>query len=598
MESFTNNIDLRAPIFYDSNDTNYYVDPASTTTSVQVAGAIEQGHNYAHPNIEWAASGNSTGEVIFYLPGNINNYGMVHMVFDIYEYASPRTATVIIGGHNWSNSWYNTACNVVGYTDKTVRLGVKDSRFCVIFGGTTSGWSYGQIRLRKIQNGSYYNNIMNLGGDWAVTQTTSESFTSITGDLRNLRTPANLEVDNISYAYGSSRAPIFYDYNDTGYYTDPNSTSDTAQRMRGGTVYGPNVTWGSYLLVGGDGRQNYTNSGYASVCTTNGNLHLDSGTNNATHINWYDGTDLLVGAGDSSTLRFQVYGTGNYSYASGSMRSPIFYDADDTAYYVDPNGTSRLNSTVTTQSYTHNWFRNYASGTGLYNESTGQHFYSDDDDYWNIAGGSGANGLRFRDEHGGTIRGYVYADYSNNIGFLDLNGSWKARVVNGDYFLIEGSSIRAVKFFDSNNTGYFVNPTASTNLSDLYVNELHQNLATGDTARLTAAIAWVNFNGTGVVAIRASSNVTSITDVGTGTYTVNFAITMPNTNYSVQLTASNYNGGQANTPSVQYGSGSYWGNTSPTTKTTTAIRFVNGIGNSASVIDSPELNVAIFDYMV
>jgi hypothetical protein len=44
--------------------------------------------------------------------------------------------------------------------------------------------------------------------------------------------------------------------------------------------------------------------------------------------------------------------------------------------------------------------------------------------------------------------------------------------------------------------------------------------------------AWVNFNGTGTVAIRASGNVSSITDNGTGLYTVNFTTAMPDANYA------------------------------------------------------------------
>jgi hypothetical protein len=44
--------------------------------------------------------------------------------------------------------------------------------------------------------------------------------------------------------------------------------------------------------------------------------------------------------------------------------------------------------------------------------------------------------------------------------------------------------------------------------------------------------AWVNFNGTGTVAIRASFNVSSITDNGTGDYTVNFTTAMSDANYS------------------------------------------------------------------
>jgi hypothetical protein len=45
--------------------------------------------------------------------------------------------------------------------------------------------------------------------------------------------------------------------------------------------------------------------------------------------------------------------------------------------------------------------------------------------------------------------------------------------------------------------------------------------------------AWVNFNGTGTVAIRAAGNVSSITDNGTGDYTVNFTNAMADANYSV-----------------------------------------------------------------
>jgi hypothetical protein len=52
------------------------------------------------------------------------------------------------------------------------------------------------------------------------------------------------------------------------------------------------------------------------------------------------------------------------------------------------------------------------------------------------------------------------------------------------------------------------------------------------------AKAWVNFDGTGTPAIRDSFNVSSITDNGTGNYTVNFITAMPNANYSVQCQMS------------------------------------------------------------
>jgi len=55
-----------------------------------------------------------------------------------------------------------------------------------------------------------------------------------------------------------------------------------------------------------------------------------------------------------------------------------------------------------------------------------------------------------------------------------------------------------------------------------------------------SARAWVNFNGTGTVAIRGSGNVSSITDNGTGSYVVNFTTAMADTNYVVINAATTY----------------------------------------------------------
>jgi len=56
------------------------------------------------------------------------------------------------------------------------------------------------------------------------------------------------------------------------------------------------------------------------------------------------------------------------------------------------------------------------------------------------------------------------------------------------------------------------------------------------------AKAWVNFNGTGTVSIRDSHNVSSVTDNGTGEWTVNYSNSMSNANYSA-TTANSYVGG-------------------------------------------------------
>jgi hypothetical protein len=118
--------------------------------------------------------------------------------------------------------------------------------------------------------------------------------------------PANLwqlDMSGNNYLLASSRAPIFYDVNDTTYYIDPNTTSDSALRIRGGALHGPNVTWGTFLLVGGDGRQNYiNNTTTASVCSTDGNLHMDAASGHEMYLNYYDGANIYLGNGANGTI--------------------------------------------------------------------------------------------------------------------------------------------------------------------------------------------------------------------------------------------------------------------------------------------------------
>ena len=156
---------------------------------------IRQGADLAMPLSSWSVAGTSTGMVIFSFPGNTGNYGMVHCVFDIYEYNSNTVSTVIVGGHNWNGAWYNFGANVIGRCGKSVRLGVKDSKFCVVFGGAASSWDYGTIVLRKIHNGGFYTGVMDMGGSFTTQQTATESFSNISGDLRLLRTSADFIAD-------------------------------------------------------------------------------------------------------------------------------------------------------------------------------------------------------------------------------------------------------------------------------------------------------------------------------------------------------------------------------------------------------------------
>ena len=77
---------------------------------------------------------------------------------------------------------------------------------------------------------------------------------------------------------------------------------------------------------------------------------------------------------------------------------------------------------------------------------------------------------------------------------------------------------------------------ASITLTDGVSGDFKMNSGYGSVATAYGVRAWVNFNGTGTVAIRGSGNVSSITDSGTGQYYVNFTNNMPDTNFSTQAT--------------------------------------------------------------
>jgi hypothetical protein len=104
------------------------------------------------------------------------------------------------------------------------------------------------------------------------------------------------------------------------------------------------------------------------------------------------------------------------------------------------------------------------------------------------------------------------------------------------------------------------------------------------------ARAWVNFNGTGTVAIRASLNVSSITDNGTGDYTVNFTTAMPDADYSA-TGSSSFIGTTNYVGPVAFNNNN--GTGASVAPTTTALRTVTR-NSSASPADPQYVYVAIF----
>ena len=106
------------------------------------------------------------------------------------------------------------------------------------------------------------------------------------------------------------------------------------------------------------------------------------------------------------------------------------------------------------------------------------------------------------------------------------------------------------------------------------------------TAPVYAARAWVNFNGTGTVAINASGNVSSITDNGSGSYTVNFTTALSDTNYAAVFGAKRLNQ-SANV------SGAVAETFTTAVRTTSALAITVG-DSSSGFVDVTAVSVAIF----
>lgn len=100
-----------------------------------------------------------------------------------------------------------------------------------------------------------------------------------------------------------------------------------------------------------------------------------------------------------------------------------------------------------------------------------------------------------------------------------------------------------------------------------------------------SAKAWVNFNGTGTVAIRQAYNVSSITDNGVGQYTVNFTTAFTDASYCWQINAQDENNGMG-VPTAQ---------ADPTrTITTSALPIIYNYPPNITFYDATAITVTVF----
>jgi hypothetical protein len=176
---------------------------------------------------------------------------------------------------------------------------------------------------------------------------------------------------------------------------------------------------------------------------------------------------------------------------NGSMRTPVFYDSDNTAYYVDGASHSHFNTMSSAGGLL--FGSDYGVGiTGLYSASRIQTIFNMGAAYKiNNSGTSvtGAYGLYWSHQNAGTLGG------ANNLashGILIIeNGGFKGSWGGGR--LVTPSDIRGTLFYDYNNTAYYCDPHSTSNFAGLTV----ANNISGAITR-TAGTSGYGHAGTGM----------------------------------------------------------------------------------------------------
>jgi hypothetical protein len=398
---------MRAPIFYDSDDTNYYVNPASTSTLSRLSLAGGAGGTNAGLTVTSIA--NSTGPIV----AKSRNYTTVWSILPWGD-----GGTYISSGTYYDNgSWVHAS---------------SDSTNCLLLlkgsGPTWYSSNDGATTWNLASGASLWQN----DGRW----------------INNVTSPSDV------------RAPIFYDSNNTNYYVDPNNT-------------GTSGVFAGQLVVG-DGIRTAT-SGFSSPY----NLFALSDTyDGGTYygIKYVEGSPDTIQIIGANTVGLSIGMDVGDTTASSSLRAPIFYDSNDTGYYCNPNSVSRL---YRTESY---YFRNiYTTSTdhpfGLYfdsGESTAYAIYRESGAWTHpypdlriafhtgikLGANAGYQGIRF------------YTDYDMSSQVMSVNNGSDGLGANNVYVnnsLQAGSSLRAPIFYDSDNTGYYIDPASTSNFNALNV---------------------------------------------------------------------------------------------------------------------------------
>jgi hypothetical protein len=410
------------------------------------------GYTYAQFN----ASNNSAGAYNTILTGNLYAYALYDQNNTAY-YLNPNGASTSL---STSGKW---VCQG-GHSSARLQLNYAHGSDAAN-SGTLTGWvsepgmTYnsagigGNIHV----NGQYYGRAYNSGygcyvrfnkGNGSVEHWETTGNSGVSGGQGTMRWYSD-RLGN-SFATSSSRAPIFYDSQSTGYYLNPNDKSNLYSIKLNGFLTGTSA--GCAEIGRNHAYDTMELKGYGAefmIGAQSTQIHINYRTCN-NGASGHTPTDWYWRAGSASS--FANLHMGMMS-ATTQARAPIFYDSSDTTYYVDPASTST--SAKLRQFVVIGDSSTYNSNDGGW----GARLVVSDNVHARIDVAQDANAMRStwyaHTGHSysffGTITGHHQYLFSHNV--------LRQKLENG--YSQETASYRAPIFYDSNNTTYYIDPESS-----------------------------------------------------------------------------------------------------------------------------------------
>jgi hypothetical protein len=402
------NASVRAPIFYDSNNTGYYLDPDSTSNlnRVNAIGWDTTGRNYSR---EWIEFTNYSG-----LYSALNG---AHFYPNNASYGPWRIAGTRNG---WAGLEFDsTGAGQISLMMNSGHTGVHNN---------TYSWQWYWTA------GTFYVSKSTYGGGTIATVLDSSNYNSYALPLSGGTISGDLTVTGSVYTSTSNGTGGGVRIGDDGDIVDLNDGFCSMRFSNGVRIFSANKSGSAVITLGSNGT--------VTATTFSGSL---SG-----NITGTAGSETLA------TVTARGTTTDNIVQSNASVRAPIFYDSNNTAYFLDPNGSSRLNNIVIDAETCYGWI-DFPNVTGLRSAGiNAAHFHPNDGSYgaWRVKGRrNNWGGLEFDSTGAGNISLMMNSD---RTGVHNNTYGWQWYWENGDFYISKstfGGSATLVKVLTSATDG-------------------------------------------------------------------------------------------------------------------------------------------------